>query len=165
MRVLVAACAMLGVLALGTGTASAASPSQCHNQAMAYANKYANPAGAAVVGGVLGAIGGGVLGEVIGQGKGAVGAGALIGGGTGVVIGASKGKKKHQQLYDQAYYDCMNQPPPQPVYYEIPPAGSPEWNYACSLKYKSFRADSGTFQPNPPYPNGPLPPRRVCVLP
>jgi hypothetical protein len=142
MRILVAACAMLGVLALGTGTASAASPSQCHNQAMAYANKYANPAGAAVVGGVLGAIGGGVLGEVIGQGK-----------------------KKHQQLYDQAYYDCMNQPPPQPVYYEIPPAGSPEWNYACSLKYKSFRADSGTFQPNPPYPNGPLPPRRVCVLP
>jgi uncharacterized protein YcfJ len=165
MRILVAACAVLGTLALGSGTASAASPSQCHNQAMAYANKYANPAGGALAGGVIGAIGGGILGEVIGQGKGAVGAGALIGGGTGAVIGASKQKKKHQQLYDQAYYDCMNQPPPQPIYYEIPPAGTPEWNYACSQKYISFQAASGTFQPKRPYPEAQLPPRRVCVLP
>jgi hypothetical protein len=155
---------MLGALALGSGTASAASPNQCHQQAMAYANKYANPTGGAVAGGVIGAIGGGVLGEIIGQGKGAVGAGALIGGGTGAVIGASKQKKKHQQLYDEAYYNCMNQPA-QPVYYGAPPAGSPQWNYACSQKYRSFQAASGTYQPNPPYPNGPLPPRRVCVLP
>ena len=165
MRIFVTACAMLGALALGSGTASAASASSCHNQAMAYANKYANPAGGAIAGGVIGAIGGGILGNVIGQGKGAVGAGALIGGGTGAVIGASKQKKKHDQLYHEAYYDCMNTPPPQPVYYEIPPAGSPQWNYACSLKYKSFQTASGTFQPNPPYQNGPLPPRRICILP
>ncbi len=164
MRILVAACAMLGALAIGCGTASAASSSYCKSQAKAYASKYANPVGGGIAGGVIGAIGGGILGEVIGQGKGAVGAGALIGGGVGATVGASKQKKKYDQLYSEAYYDCMNTPS-QPIYYEIPPAGSPQWNYACSQKYKSFQAGSGTYQPNRPYPSAPLPPRRICALP
>ncbi len=165
MKFIVAAGALIGALALGTGTASAASSGYCHQQALAYAKQNANPAGAAVVGGALGAIGGGILGEIIGQGKGAVGAGALIGGGTGAMIGASKSKKKQDQLYNEAYYACMNQPAPQPVYYDIPPAGSPQWNYGCSQKYKSFRVSDGTFQPNRPYEGAPLPPRRICTLP
>jgi hypothetical protein len=165
MRIFVTASAVVGALALGCGTASAASSAYCHDQAMAYANKYANPAASTVGGAVIGGVAGGILGKILGQGSEAVGVGVGVGAVGGGLLGNKQGKKKHDQLYREAYYDCINQPIPTQVYYEVPPAGSGEWNYFCSLKYKSFRATDGTFQPLPAYQNGPLPPRRVCVLP
>jgi uncharacterized protein YcfJ len=171
MKIFVTACAVAGVLALSSGTASAQNPTYCHDQAIAFANQYANPVAGGVGGGIVGAVGGGILGKVLGNSKKDTTAGALIGGTAGVIVGASSAKKKHQRLYNEEYYRCMNTPAaapapaPAPVYYNIPPAGSPEWNYQCSLKYKSFQPYTGTFQPYRPYPGAPLPPRRVCVLP
>jgi len=166
MKIIVTALAVVGTMAL-SGTASAQNSIHCQNQATAYANQYANPVVGGVGGGVVGAVGGGVLGKLLGKGKKAVKAGALIGGTAGVLVGASKAKQKHQQLYNEAYYNCMNTPAPAPtqVYYQAPPAGTPQWNYECSLKYNSFQPASGTFQPYRPYAGAPLPPRRVCVLP
>ncbi len=165
MRIFVTACAVIGALSLGSGAASAASSAYCHDQALAIANQYANPAAGAVGGAVVGGVAGGILGKILGQGNKAVGLGIGLGAGTGAVIGGSKAKKRHDEIYRDEYYKCMNTPIPTQVYYDVPPAGSGEWNYFCSIKYKSFRAIDGTFQPLPPYPNGPLPPRRVCVLP
>ena len=167
MRILVTACAVVAALALGGGTASAQSSAYCHDRALSIANQSANPVAGAVGGAVIGGVAGGILGKILGQGNKAVGVGVGLGAGTGAVIGGSKAKKTHDAIYRDEYYKCMNQAVPTTVYYEIPPAGSAEWNYFCSQKYKSFQASNGTFQPmaiagtNPPV----YPPRRICVLP
>lgn len=165
MKIVVTALTVIGTLALSSVTASAQNPTICHNEALAFAKQHANPAAGAVGGGVIGAVGGGILGKVFGKGKKAVGAGAVIGGTAGALAGAASAKKKHDQFYNEQYYRCMNVPAPTPVIYDIPPAGSPQWNYHCSLKYNSFQPGTGTFQPFRPYAGAPLPPRRVCVLP
>lgn len=165
MKIFVTALAVVGTMALSSGSASAQDGTFCHNQAVAYANQHANPVAGGVGGGIIGAVGGGVLGKVLGKGKKAVKAGALIGGTAGAMVGAAKANEKRQQLYNQAYYNCMNTPAPTQVIYDAPPAGTPQWNYQCSLKYKSFDPASGTFQPYRPYAGAPFPPRRVCVLP
>jgi uncharacterized protein YcfJ len=163
MRIFVTTCAVVGALALGGGAASAQNSTYCHNQAMAYAKQHTNTVAGGVLGGALGALGGVIAGDIIGQGKGAKVAGGVIGGTAGAVVGSSSQKKKQNRLYDEEYYRCMNTPAPSPVYYDIPPAGSPQWTYQCSLKYKSFDANSGTYQPLAQ--GGVYPPRRVCVLP
>jgi uncharacterized protein YcfJ len=163
MRIFITTCAVAGALGLGNGAASAASSTYCANQAQAYANQHTNTVAGGVLGGALGALGGVIAGDIIGQGKGAKVAGGIIGGTAGAAVGASSQNKKKQQLYNEEYYRCMNTPAPAPVYYDIPAAGSPQWTYQCSLKYKSFDAGSGTYQPLPQ--GGVYPPRRVCVLP
>jgi hypothetical protein len=163
MRTFVTACAVVAAFALGGGTASAQSAAYCHDKALSIANQSANPAAGALGGAVVGGVAGGILGKILGQGNKAVGLGIGLGAGTGAVIGGSKAKKTHDAIYRDEYYKCMNQAIPTTVYYDVPPAGSAEWNYFCSLKYKSFQATDGTFQPLPV--NGVYPPRRICVLP
>lgn len=165
MKILITAGAIIGAVTLGSGAALAQNATYCHNQATAYANQVANPAGGAVGGGIVGAVGGALAGKLLGQGKGAVAAGAALGGAGGAALGASSQKKKREQAYNEEYYRCMNTPAPAPVYYDVPPAGSPQWNYQCSLKYKSFTPSDGTYQPYRPYDGAPLPPRRICTLP
>jgi len=162
MRIIFTTCAVAGALALSSGAASAQNSTYCYNQATAYANSHSSPVAGGVLGGALGALGGVIAGDIIGQGKGAKVAGGVIGGTAGAVVGSKSQANKRQLLYNQEYARCMNQPPA-PVYYEIPPAGSPQWNYQCSLKYKSFDPGSGTYQPLPQ--GGVYPPRRLCVLP
>jgi len=164
MKILVTALAAAAMLVACVGTASAASSSYCHQEAMAYADRQANAGAGALGGGVIGAVGGGLLGKAIGNGKRAVGAGAVVGGLAGATIGASQARKNHDRAYREAYDDCMSTPS-RPVRYDAPPAGSREWSYACSQKYRSFDPESGTYQPRPDYAGGPLPPRRMCTLP
>ena len=163
MRIFVTACAVAGAFALGTATASAQSSAYCHDKALQIANQYANPVAGAVGGAVVGGVAGGILGKILGPGNKGVGLGIGLGAGTGAVLGGAKAKKTHDAIYRDEFYKCMNQAIPTTVYYDVPPAGSAEWNYFCSLKYKSFQASNGTFQPLPV--DGYYPPRRVCVLP
>jgi hypothetical protein len=163
MRIFARACAVAGALALGTATASAQSSAYCHDKAMQIANQYANPVAGAVGGAVVGGVAGGLLGKLLGPGNKGVGLGIGIGAGTGALLGGAKAKKTHDAVYREEFYKCVNQPIPTTVYYDVPPAGSAEWNYFCSLKYKSFQASNGTFQPLPV--DGYYPPRRICVLP
>jgi hypothetical protein len=163
MRIFVTACAVAGVLALGANAASAQSSAYCHDKAMQIANQYANPVAGAVGGAVVGGVAGGILGKILGKGNKGVGLGIGLGAGTGAIIGGSKAKKTHDTVYREEFYKCVNQPIPTTINYDVPPAGSAEWNYFCSLKYKSFQASNGTFQPLPV--DGYYPPRRICVLP
>jgi hypothetical protein len=140
MKILVSTFAAIGLLALGTATASAASAGYCDNYARTYANQRAG--GNAIGGAVLGGIGGAALGGILG-GKNAVGTGAIVGG----VGGAAVGGSSWQRLYNDAYYRCMNSAPaykPQPVY-GTPPVGSKAWKQRCSYKYKSFDWKTGYY--------------------
>ena len=146
MKTLITAFTALGLLALGVGTASAGSPAYCDNYARNYANQYANPAANTVGGAVSGAIGGAILGGIFGGSHG-VGTGAAIGAGVGALGGAANSSPRWQQLYNDAYYQCLGpQAQPQPTYngggYT---SGSPEWYQYCAAKYKSFNPDDGTY--------------------
>jgi len=163
MRILVTSLAVAGALALGSGAASAQNSTYCDNQATAFANSHTSPAAGGILGGALGALGGVIAGDIIGQGKGAKVAGGVIGGTAGAVVGSKAQQNKRAKLYNEEYARCMRQVAPAPVYYELPPAGSPQWNYACSQKYKSFDVASGTYQPLAQ--GGVYPPRRLCTLP
>jgi len=129
-----------GALALSAGSASAASSWQCKQYAQQVASQYGgNPGASAAAGGIFGGLlGAGIAGATGGN----VGTGAAIGAGVGVVGGLASSGPAYQDAYNQAYWDCMNQPGPQPVYggggYG-PPAGSEDWYQACAAKYKSFQ--------------------------
>jgi hypothetical protein len=141
MKTLISLLTVLGVLALGAGTASAASPAYCDGYARDYANQYANQGADVVSGAVTGAFTGALFGGIFGGKKG-VGTGMALGAGLGALGGAANSSPRWQQLYDDAYYQCMGSgPAPQPVYNPGPgyPAGSPEWQQACAAKYKSFQ--------------------------
>ena len=74
------------------------------------------------------------------------------------ILGVSPGYiSQWKKAYNQAYYSCLTPPPayvghpqpvyvqPQPVYVQpqviyLPPLGSPNWNYRCAQKYRSFVA-------------------------
>jgi hypothetical protein len=162
MKIFLPLFALLGVLAIGAESASAASPAYCDGYARHYANQRAG--GNAVGGGVIGAIGGAVLGGIIGGGRGA-GTGAIVGGVGGAVVGGSS----WQKFYNQAYYQCVNSGPGYavaPVYDQpvvlLPPLGSPDWNYRCSLKFKSFVA---TGPGTPGYYTGYDYQQHSCTLP
>jgi hypothetical protein len=162
MKIFLSLFALLGVLVIGAESASAASPAYCDGYARHYANQRAG--GNAVGGGVIGAIGGAVLGGIIGGGRGA-GTGAIVGGVGGAVVGGSS----WQKFYNQAYYQCVNSGPGYavaPVYDQpvivLPPLGSPDWNYRCSLKFKSFVA---TGPGTPGYYTGYDYQQHSCTLP
>ena len=169
MKILAMTSAAVGALALAAGTASAQTPNatNCHNQALAAAEQVPDETAGGIIGAAAGGVLGAVAGGIFGQGKGAKVAGGAIGAVGGAAAGANIQGKKRKQIYNQVYGDCMNIATP--VYYEIPPAGSQQWVYECSIKYKSFIADPnspyyGTFQPyRDAYGN--LPPRQPCQLP
>jgi hypothetical protein len=126
-----------GAMAFTVGAASAASPKQCDRYARNYANQYANPAGSAVGGAMLGAFAGAALSGITG---GNVGKGAAFGAGAGAVGGLVTQGPRWQQLYADAYDDCMyGGGGPQPAY--GPGPGSEGWYQACAAKYKSFQWD------------------------
>lgn len=167
MKILAITCAAVGALALTAGAAAAQNQTFCHNQAMAAANQVAKPPAGGVVGGALGGLAGLGLGSALGQGSEAKVLGGIAGGVAGAAVGSNVQRKKRQQVYNETYANCMNVATP--VYYEVPPAGSQQWVYQCSVKYKSFIADPnspyyGTYQPyRDAYGN--LPPRQPCQLP
>jgi hypothetical protein len=166
MKIFLPLAALVSVLFLGAETASAGSPAACDNYARNYANNAA--AGKAVASTVIGGVAGGFLGKALGGNKG-VGLGVAAGAFTGFAIGSSQWKRS----YDQAYYSCIGPRPayvvqPQPVYIAqppvivLPPIGSPNWNYQCSLKYRSFVA---TGPGTPGYFTGYDYQQRACSLP
>lgn len=167
MRFLATTCAVVSAMALTAGAVSAQNPTYCDQQATAAANQFAQPQAGGVVGGALGGLAGLGLGSALGQGSEAKVLGGIAGAIGGAAIGTSAQKKKRQQIYNDTYNSCMNVAVP--VYYEIPPAGSPQWVNLCASKYKSFNANPnspyfGTYQPYA-NPDGGLPPRRPCTLP
>jgi uncharacterized protein YcfJ len=144
------AAAALALLALGVESASAASPAYCDRYARDYANANSNKGGQIVGGAVTGAIGGALLGGIFGGGHNRVANGAAIGAGVGALSGAASNSPYWNQLYEDAYYQCINSPGPRPapVYdpgYDLPPVGSRAWKQMCAQKYRSFDWQSGYF--------------------
>lgn len=168
MKILPTICAAIGALALTAGAASAQpNATYCHQYAANAADQVPDAVAGGIVGGAAGGVLGVVAGSILGQGKGAKVAGGVAGGVAGAAIGVNAQKKKKQEAYNKAWAECMNKPAP--VYYAVPPAGSQQWVYECSVKYKSFIADPsspffGTFQPYA-NPDGSYPPRQPCQLP
>jgi hypothetical protein len=151
MKKLVGAIVAIAFLAVGVETASAGSPGYCDQYARSYANQYSNKGGQIVGGAVAGAVGGAILGGIFGGGHNRVGNGAAIGAGVGALSGAASNSPYWNQLYQDAYYQCMNSPGPQaapvyqPGYDDLPPPGSRPWKKMCAEKYRSFDWASGTF--------------------
>jgi hypothetical protein len=95
---------VVGVLTFA-GTADAASQRQCQQYAQSEADAYAPNGQGLVVGGILGALGGAGIASVT---HGNAGTGALIGGVGGAVVGGTLNQNKRQQIYNEAFYSCMN---------------------------------------------------------
>jgi hypothetical protein len=154
MKTLVTAIAVVGSVTMFAGAALAASPAQCNFQARQYADAYANPAGNVVGGAATGAILGGVASAILG---GNVGTGLAVGAIGGGTIGAVRGSARWRQLYNSAYYQCINSAPqPAPVascpalhtpsgYDDGYLVGSPQWAAACNQKYRSFNPATWLF--------------------
>lgn len=144
MRKFLLAATAVGAVVLFAGSAFAASDYECRGYAQQQANAYAPNGRGAIVGGAMGA-GLGAIASGIGHGN--VGTGALVGGLGGAFLGGAMNQNKRQDVYNRAYWDCMNSgpryaAPPQPVYDPGPPPpgyGDPSWMQACADKYRSFR--------------------------
>lgn len=167
MKIIATIGATVGALALTAGTASAQNATFCHEQALAAADQVAKPAAGGAVGAILGGLAGVGLGGALGQGSEAKVLGGVAGGVVGATAGTNIQRTKRQKVYNDTYNNCMQVAVP--AYYEIPPAGSQQWVYACSAKYRSFDANPnspyfGTYQPYA-NPDGSYPPRRPCTLP
>jgi len=128
MKTLFTTLAVAGALMLAAGSANAASQAQCQAYAQQQAQMLTNQGGAAVTGGVIGAIAGGLLGGS--GGNNAAVPGAIIGGVGGAMVGGAASQAKFNQIYQQAYWQCMNggggvqpAPMPQPV---VGPAPGPQ---------------------------------------
>jgi hypothetical protein len=152
-KLLLAATALAGI-ALFSGSAFAASDYECRSYAQQQADAYAPNGQGALAGGLLGAGAGALIGGI---GHGNVGTGALVGGIGGAVVGGAMNQNKRQEVFNQAYSDCMNSGrgpryAPQPVYDPgAPPPGygDPGWMRACASKYRSFQwsgPHAGQFQ-------------------
>ena len=105
MKTLFTTAALLGGILMFAGTANAASQWQCQQYAQNQADAYAPTGQGLVVGGLLGALGGGAIAGISG---GHAETGALIGGVGGAVVGGAANQNKRQQIYNQAFYQCMN---------------------------------------------------------
>ncbi len=143
MKNLLMAATAVGGMVLFAGNALAASDYQCRSYAQQQADAYAPTGQGLVAGGILGAIGGGLIAGATG---GNAGTGAAIGAGGGAIVGGAANQQKRQEIYNQAYYDCMNggPPPVQPIYDPGPPPpeyGQQWWMNACASKYRSFQWD------------------------
>lgn len=153
MKKFLMAATAVGGIALFAGNALAASDYECRGYAQQQADAYAPNGQGAVAGGLLGALGGAAIAGISG---GNAGTGAIAGGVGGAVIGGVGNQQKRQDVYNQAYWDCMNAgrrgPPPQPVYDPgAPPPGYGQqwWMNACASKYNSFQwtgPHSGQFK-------------------
>jgi hypothetical protein len=129
-----------GVMAGAAGSAYAASSAYCAQQAQYAVNTYTHPLGSAAVG----CVAGGILGNILSKGNGgATAGGCAAGAATGLVLSASK----RQQIYNDAYYQCMGSyptPAPQPVYAQPMPAGPPPSDTATVYVQVNVRSGPGT---------------------
>ena len=118
MKTLFTTAIVAATVAFSAGSAYAASSAYCSQVATNYVNNYTHPAGAAVAG----CVGGGIIANLLTKGNGAAtGAGCVAGGATGLVLSDAKRK----QLYNQAYWDCMNKGGPAPVLQPQPVVAGP----------------------------------------
>ena len=144
MKKLLMAAAAVGGVVLFAGQALAASDYECRSYAQQQADAYAPNGQGAVAGGLLGALGGAAIAGIA---HGNVGTGALAGGVGGAVVGGVGNQANRRDIYDRAYWSCMNSgrraaPPPAPVYDPGPPPpgyGDQGWMSACASKYRSFQ--------------------------
>lgn len=151
MKTLFTTLAVAGALMLAAGSANAATQAQCQAYAQQQAQMMTNQGGAAVTGGVIGAIAGGLIG---GNNNAAV-PGAIIGGVGGAMVGGAASQAKFNQIYQQAYWQCMNggggpvpMPAPQPI---VGPAPGPQAGVYQALNVRSCASTScaviGVIQP------------------
>jgi hypothetical protein len=138
MKTVVGAAVALGLLAMGTTAAAAASPAYCDGYARNVANKKAG--GNALGGAFLGGVGGAVVGGILGGNRGA-GVGAVAGAAGGAVVGGSTWRK----YYNAAYAQCMSSGPAPVVVPAGPAPGSAPWNQQCASKYTTFDGNSGFY--------------------
>ena len=142
-----AAAGLIAALAAASFTAPAAAQNRasCDDYARSVADNNAG-AGDVIAGTIGGALTGALIGGAIDRGEGA-GKGAIIGGVGGTILGAGGAKAKWRSIYDQAYFDCMEQRRAQPVYGggRRLKAGSRAWYAACSQRYRSFNPDTGLY--------------------
>jgi hypothetical protein len=132
MKIAITTAAVVGGLLLTAGTASAASSYQCQQYAQAQADAYAPNGQGAVAGGLVGALGGAAIAGITG---GNAGTGAIVGGVGGAVVGGTMNQQKRKEVYDNAYWSCMNKggPAPQPIYAPVP-AGSAMVKQTANLR-------------------------------
>jgi hypothetical protein len=123
MKTLFTTLAVAGALVLAAGSANAATQAQCQAYAQQTAQAYAPPGGGALAGGVIGAIAGGLIGGA--NNNNAAIPGAIIGGAGGAIVGGAATQAKYNQIYQQAYWQCMNGGvvTPQPIYQPQPQPG------------------------------------------
>jgi uncharacterized protein YgiM (DUF1202 family) len=142
MKTLFTTAVVAGTLLAAAGSAHAASSWQCQQYARQQAEAYAPTGQGLVAGGLLGALGGAGIAGISG---GKAGTGAIVGGVGGALVGGAANQNKQQQIYNNAYYSCMNgggyaQPAPalQPV------AGPPPVGQARVFQNVNVRNGPGT---------------------
>jgi hypothetical protein len=142
MKTLFSTAIVAGALLAAGGTAQAASQWQCQQYAQQQADSY-NPNGKGIVtGGLLGALGGAGIAGISG---GNAGTGAIVGGVGGALIGGATNQNHRQQIYNNAYYSCMNgggYAKPAPVLQPV--AGPPPSGQASVYQSVNVRSGPGT---------------------
>lgn len=142
--VLAAAAAMVAVMTMGSGTASAQS-GYCDRVARDYANRATSPAGNVLGGAVAGAGVGAIIGGIAGGGKGA-GKGAAIGAGVGALGGAANQSGQWNNAYRAAFNDCMARNTGGGGGYGRPEPWTAAWYDYCGSKYRSFNPQTGYYR-------------------
>jgi hypothetical protein len=152
MKTLFTTAVLIGGMLMFAGTANAASQWQCQQYAQNQTDSYAPNGQGMVAGGLLGALGGAGIASIT---HGNAGTGALIGGVGGAVVGGTINQDKRQQIYNQAYYSCMNgggyaRPNPgyaQPMYAQPVYAPPPLSGQATVTTTANVRSGPGTQYP------------------
>ena len=142
MKTSITTIALVAGLVAGADSAMAKSASYCAGVAQNAVEGATHPAGSALLGCGAGAL----LGQVLTNGNGgAVIGGCAAGGATGLILSDSK----RQQIYNDAYNDCMgnqaNQSGPPPA-----PSGGAYWSASATTPYGSssnVRSGPGTSFP------------------
>lgn len=142
-KIVTSAILAAGLIAGAAESAYAKSSAYCAQQAQYAVDTYTHPLGSAAVG----CVAGGILGNILSKGNGgATAGGCAAGAATGLVLSASK----RQQIYNDAYYQCMGSYPtqpqyvPQPVYAPQPVAGPPPSGQATVYVQVNVRSGPGT---------------------
>ena len=137
------AAVVAGTLLAFAGSAQAASSWQCQQYARQQAEAYAPTGQGLVTGGLLGALGGAGIAGIAG---GNAGTGAIVGGVGGALVGGATNQNKRQQIYNNAYYSCMNgggYAQPAPVVQQ-PVGGPPPVGQASVYQNVNVRNGPGT---------------------
>ena len=142
MKRLITTVALVAGLVAIAGDASAKSAAYCNQVAQNAVDTYTHPAGSALLGCGAGAL----LGQVLTNGKGAaVIGGCAAGGATGLILSDAK----RQEVYSEAYNNCMYGsgyvPPPQPMY--APPPPPPPSGTATVSSTANVRSGPGVGYP------------------